>query len=412
MRKKFLAISISLLAGINCPVQASNEITVESGTGVNNAVIEAENQFDYVKYSKVVPLGNNLNRSFYAMAALVQDRGEFAQDGYLAAGNYAFLTNNGTINLHYKDIVAAYASQLDIAGNTTLTYDNIMGWGMLAGENSLMINNGTINFFYDEQDITATYGLFSPPMYVYENSTMVNNGTVKVTGTGSAGAQVRGLTTEHSYVTNINNGTIYIDVERSFMSRALATTGNYGSLINNGVIFNRTNSVAYGMSAPSLGTFVNNGTITVISGGETPAKIAGAQAAQTPGAYGMVISPVGEGTFTNRGCINVRVQSNANASAGAIAAGMMVFNTTSPERITLENTGIINVSSDILASAENNYLPRASEIAVHSMLQAGKAPPELSNLAIGNYFTTLRDFGATRDSFKRVGRISISPRRI
>lgn len=87
MRKKFLAISISLLAGINCPVQASNEVTVESGTGINNAVIEAENQFDYVKYSKVVPLGNNLNRSFYAMAALVQDRGEFAQDGYLAAGN-------------------------------------------------------------------------------------------------------------------------------------------------------------------------------------------------------------------------------------------------------------------------------------------------------------------------------------
>ena len=168
MRKKFLAISILLLSGIHFPAQASNEVTVESGTAENNVVINAEKQFDYVKYSKVIPLGYNLNRSFYAMAA----------------GNNAFLTNNGTIN-----------------------------------------------FFYDEQDSAATYGLFSHPMYVYENSTM------------------------------INNGTIYIDVEKSFMSRALATTGNYGSLINNGTIFNRTNSVAYGMSAPSLGTFTNNGVI-------------------------------------------------------------------------------------------------------------------------------------------------------
>ena len=331
------------------------------------------------------------------MAALVQDRGEYGRVGYMAAGNNAFLTNNGTINLHYRDIVAAYANQLDIFGNTTLKYDNIMGWGMLAGENSTLINNGTINFFYDEADSAATYGLFSHPMYVYENSTMINNGTVNVTGKGSAGAQVRGLTTEHSRVTNINNGTIYIDVEKSFMSRALATTGNYGTLINNGIIFNRTNSVAYGMSAPSLGTFINTGKMTVISRGETPARIAGVQAAQNPGAYGMVISPVGAGTFTNRGVITAKIHSNENASAGAIAAGMMVFNTTHPGKITLENTGFINVSSDIPASAQNNYLPRASEIAVHSMLQAGKAPPEMSNLEIRNYATTLRNFGATKD---------------
>ena len=37
----------------------------------------------------------------------------------------------------------------------------------------------------------------------------------------------------------------YIDVKKSFMYRALATTGNYGSLIDNGKTFNRTNSVAY-----------------------------------------------------------------------------------------------------------------------------------------------------------------------
>lgn len=74
-----------------------------------------------------------------------------------------------------------------------------------------------------------------------------------------------------------------------------------------------------------------------------------------------VISPVGAGTFTNRGFINARIQSNSNASAG------------------------------------NNYLPCASEVVVHSMLQAGEAPPEFSNLEIRNYATTLRDFGAARD---------------
>ena len=83
-------------------------------------------------------------------AALVQDTGEYAQDGFKAAGSYAFLTNNGTINLHYKDIAAAYADQLDIYGDISKKYDNIMGWGMLAGEYSTLINNGTINFYYDK----------------------------------------------------------------------------------------------------------------------------------------------------------------------------------------------------------------------------------------------------------------------
>lgn len=78
MRQKFLALSISLLAGIHFPAYAANEVTVESGTednpasGENNVTINAEKQFDYVKYSKAVDLGNNLNRSFYGMAALVQ----------------------------------------------------------------------------------------------------------------------------------------------------------------------------------------------------------------------------------------------------------------------------------------------------------------------------------------------------
>ena len=403
-KKLTAALTLAILAGINLPVYASNEVRVSSGTegnlatGENTGTIEAELEFDYVKYSKAVSLGYNLNRSFYAMAALVQDTGEYAQDGYLSAGDYAYLTNNGTINLHYKDIVAAYADQIDIAGDTSRKYDNIFGWGMLVGENSTAINNGTINFYYDEEDSSSTYGIFSHPMYVYENSTMINNGTVNVTGAGSSGAQVRGLTTEHSYVQNINNGKIYIDVDKSFMSRALATTGNYGSLINNGEIFNRSSGVVYGMSAPSVGTFTNNGTITVISHGVTPSQIAGAQAAQTPGAYGMVISPVGAGTFTNNGVINVSVQSSENASAGAIAGGMLVFNTNSTETITLENTGVINATSDIVTSEDNNYLVRVSEIAVHSLLpRAGVRTREDANLVIGNYATTLRDFGTTKD---------------
>ena len=93
------------------------------------------------------------------------------------------------------------------------------------------------------------------------------------------------------------------------MSRALATTGNYGSLINNGEIFNRSSGVVYGMSAPSVNTFTNKGKITVISGGVAPSQIAGVQVAQNPGAYGMVSTPLGEGTFTNTGVINVSVQS-------------------------------------------------------------------------------------------------------
>ena len=113
------AILFSAVCGFNFPAYAANEVTVTSGsgsenlaTGENSGTIEVETEFDYVKYSKAVPIGSNLNRSFYAMAALVQDTGEYAQDGFKAAGSYAFLTNNGTINLHYKDIAAAYADNL------------------------------------------------------------------------------------------------------------------------------------------------------------------------------------------------------------------------------------------------------------------------------------------------------------
>ena len=55
------------------------------------------------------------------------------------------------------------------------------------------------------------------------------------------------------------------------------------------------------------------------------------------------------------------------------------------------------------ASAGNNCLPHASEVSVHSLLQAGKAPPKFSNLEIRNYATTSAEmFGFVSTDVKKI----------
>ena len=156
--KKYAALSSAILAfvasGLN-PALAADEIQVQGGsegnlsTAVNSGTINAESQFDYVKYSAAVSIGYNWNRSIFAFAALTPDTGEFAGYSNLQAANYAYLVNNGIINLHYKDFVSQYADQLDTAGDSSKTYDNLFGWGVWAGEHSTIINNGVINFYYE-----------------------------------------------------------------------------------------------------------------------------------------------------------------------------------------------------------------------------------------------------------------------
>lgn len=395
----FAALILSIAAIFPMTASASNEVTVGAGTssedmatGTNDGSIVAEEEFDYIKHELD---DNNLNRSLYGMAALVQDTGTNAQTGYLEAADYAYLVNNGSIVLHYKDIVAAYADQLDTYDDATKKYDNIMGWGMLAGNYSTLINNGTIELYYDQEDSSSTYGLFSHPMYVYDNSSMINNGTVRVTGTGSTGSQVRGLTTQHSGNIITNNGLIYIDVDKSYMSRALATTGDGGIVTNNGTIYNSSSGPVYGMSSPSTSPMINNGIMNLYSTGHQAEHQIGIQLQFIPGAYGFVMTNwTSDGTITNNGVVRATVTGDSTSHAETITTGMMLMNQLANSTVvTMENTGVIDLTSNIEASASNNYSPRTAEI----MVNAFSANYSNTHAKIGNWATTLRDFSTSKD---------------
>ena len=407
-QKLLAALILSIAAIFPMTASASNEVTVGAGTseedlatGTNDGSIVAEEEFDYIKHE----LGdNNLNRSVYGMAAVVQDTGTNAQTGYLEAANYAYLVNNGSIVLNYHDIVAAYADQLDTSSDTSKKYDNIMGWGMLAGQYSTLINNGTISFYYDEDDPTATYGLFSHPMYTYSHSKMINNGQINITGSGGTGAQVRGITTQHSYVDITNNGSIYIDVTYAALCRALATTGIGSNIINNGTVYNRSGGATYGMSQNAGGSLVNNGTLTIIGTTEASSgTAAGILPSVESGAYGMVSTGGDQGLgvgITNNGVINVSIEGD-NPKSTMTAAGFVLTNFQSGANASnsgtwyLANNGVINRYSTVTASSDNNYIVRTPEIGINLLTFGGAFNPV--NAQIGNWATTLRDFGTTKD---------------
>jgi hypothetical protein len=403
--KKKLLIAAAIATLFTNPVEASNEITLPEGTenqlssAINRGTINAEKQFNYIHYlGEYMP--PNYCISYYAMASLVKDTGKYAKLNAHIPGNYIDLTNDGIINLHSKDIIREYESQLDIAEDTSRKYDAFIGWGMLAGKNSKIVNNGEINMFFDHTNTNANYTVMIRPMYANEYSSMINNGKITATGKGSLGAEVRGITTGHGHMTVENNGLIYLDVEKSFLSRAFLSLGDGGRVVNSGTIYNKSSCTAFGMLATTGTDLLNSGKVTVISSGQNPAKVPGFHsdfAVERTGAYGMTSSPKksgGDGRILNTGKLIVQIQGNKNSSPIAVAAGMMVMNARNDsEVLTLENTGVIEVSSNIKPSKENNYLVRSSEIAINSLMEKWGN----SNVAILNWATPLRDFGATKN---------------
>ena len=404
VRKKLL-IAAAVATLFTNPVEASNEITLPEGTpnkissAVNRGIINAEKQFDYIHYlGEYMP--PNYCISYYAMASLVKDTGKYSKLNAHIPGNYIELTNDGIINMHSRNIVREYESQLDIAGDDSRKYDAFIGWGMLVGKHSKVVNNGTINIYFDHTNTNANYTVMMRPMYANEYSTMINNGTVKATGKGNLGAEVRGVSTGHGNMTMENNGTIYLDVEKSFLSRAFLSLGDGGRVINSGTIYNKSTCNAFGMVA-GIGTeLLNAGKVTVISTGQNPAKVPGFHSDFTlvnTGAYGMTYSPKkfdGDSNILNAGKLIVQIQGNKNSNPLAVAAGINVMNAQNSEKLLiLENTGVIEVSSTIKPSKENNYLVRASEIAINTLMKKW----ENTHVAVGTWATTLRDFGSKKD---------------
>ncbi|MCE5285597.1 MAG: autotransporter domain-containing protein [Pelosinus sp.] len=412
LTKKIISayMASSLIMGYPFYAKAANEVTVGTGTAsstvtaVNNGIINTNgitsNGDSTFKYKKEdFPGGlENLNLCFYGMASLVTDSTNTSR---MVPGDYVTLTNNGTINMHFKDIVENNKNVLDTASDSSKTYDNIMGWGMIAGNNSTLINNGSINMYFDENSSYDEYGIFSHPMYVYDNSTMINNGTIKVLGNGSNGANVRGMTSSHSGLTITNNGLLYIDVDKSYMSRGLATTKGGSVLTNNGTIYNRSGGATYGMAENGGCTVINNGALTVISYGLSATKQIGVLTPLTADAYGIGenSSVPSDAYYYNYGIINAAIQSTAGTDAYSAANGMCFVGVkpTTAKRY-VNNTGIINVSSDVTANGSNNNQTLSAELGVNTMYSMRTSDCNV-NVSIGKWATTLRDFATTKDLF-------------
>ena len=331
----------------------------------------------------------------------------FGLGGLKNDGTGAFnvkLTNNGSITIRCKDFVDAYSG---IIPENYVYY----GYGLYAAYGSTAVNNGTITFSFDNLDqesVTSYYGkgIEAKSSKAKGTSTMINNGTILMTGTGSWGTQLRGMSTNGGYVTIKNTGTVYVDVDRSCIVRGLASTQR-STIQNSGIIYLRSSGSVTGIDARLMenGISSNSGIITAISAGEftkrylhlktdLDPRIAGACALN-----GISLESNGYkgGFLENTGILRAVVQGNS-VSPYAIAGGIVLDQKTGTT--VLKNTGIISVSSDVKACAENDFLPRKSEIIMNEY-QLNTAHKSGGFPTIGAKFTdfatTLRDFASTKD---------------
>ncbi len=389
-------------------MKSTKEIMVGAGeAATNNGVIvssgniaKGERVFEWVK--RGIMGKSALNICSYGMVAMEKDTAPDAQEGYLVPADNATLTNNGSVTLHYKDIAAAFKEQLKIATDRTRKYDAVFAWGMFAGKNSKLINNGDLNLVYDEEDADATCELFSHPMYTGPDSAMINNGTVTLTGSGSAGANVHGINAGlgDKNVRIENNGTLHIDVARTFSIRALTTTETGVDIINSGSVYAKGDSTVWAIftRVTKDTSGINTGKITAISEGRLASPLGGMLFPFMPGAFAISggANPGTSGSLVNHGILRACVQGEA-AAPYAVANGILVYNSQKDGGVTtVINTGTIEVPSSVKPCAENQNIVRVAELGINSFSQRN-GEFQTERVKIKEFATTLRDFAKTKD---------------
>lgn len=187
------------------------------------------------------------------------------------------LINRGVIEVHMREIAEK-------------GYDRIMGRGLTAEQGAALVNDGSIRMFMDQG---KEYGkedgkeIFVHGMIAGDNSYMINNGSIEVSGAGSDGANVRGMSSDSDGITIVNNGAIALRVKDSYMVRALTTVGKKVLLTNAGTVWAASDSVVFGLAQGGGSTVINSGLVEVRSEGARPGKMYGSLPNMTPLAYGM-----------------------------------------------------------------------------------------------------------------------------
>ena len=403
------------------PVRAVNKGTIVVDGTDDRAL------FDYYK-ADLSQMDSRSNRSLsaFAMASLAPDpHGE----RYREAADRAVLTNDGEIRMNMGGLLRRYGPEMTAPGDMEALpggkqgiregsgkkYLSIMLWGMLGGCETTLVNNGSIVTECDTDDPEGTQSVFTHPMYVYHRSAMINNGEVLVRGVGNRGINPRGLTSQKHDLTVVNNGSIVIDVQNAYLTRALTVAGFGSAIANRGRVFARSGGTVFGAGHTGSSTLINAGVVDVTTMGVVPRERIGVLStfSALPGAYGLSAAgpdfmleklhdKLGVRNWKGGGIVNTGVVRAAVRDAGAAdpkcaAAGILLMDAHMPYNgwYTVSNPGLIRVASDLKPCAENGHRVRCAELVVNCVHMPEKTYP--ARIRVRDWATELRDFGAAGD---------------
>ncbi|MBQ9493141.1 MAG: hypothetical protein IJR54_05330 [Oscillibacter sp.] len=388
--------------------------------------------FDYFK-ADLSSVESRYNRtlSAFAMASLKADP---HGDTYREAGDYAVLTNDGEIHMNMGELLRRYGPEMTAPGDmedlpggkkgiregSGKKYMFLMLWGMLGGNQSCLVNNGKIVIECDTDNPEGTENVFTHPMYVYHRSAMINNGEVRVCGKGNRGINPRGLTSQKNDLTIINNGSIVIDVEKAYITRALTVAGAGSTLINRGLVRGQSGGTVFGAGHTGSSTLVNEGTVEVTTMGVLPTERMGVLStfASRTGAYGLsaagpdyMMETLHEnfksgvqnwkgGGIVNAGVVKAAVRDTGAADANSTAAGILLLDSHAPYKgwYTVKNIGIIRAASDVRPCEANHFCVKRAELVLNCVHMPEETVP--ARVRVKEWATELRNFGTCGDLFQ------------
>ncbi len=403
------------------PVRATNSGTI-TVDGTDERAL-----FDYYKADlKQMDSGSNRSLSVFAMASLASDpHGET----YREAAGHAVLTNDGEIRMNMGELLRRFGPEMTAPGDMETLPDgkqgirkgsgkkylSVMLWGMLGGCETTLVNNGRIVTECDTDDPDGTESVFTHPMYVYHRSAMINNGEVLVRGRGNRGINPRGLTSQKHDLTVVNNGSIVIDVEHAYLTRALTVAGFGSTIVNRGLVSGRSGGTVFGAGHTGSSTLINEGTVDVTTMGVVPRERIGVLStfSALPGAYGL--SAAGPdymlqklhdklgvrnwkgGGIVNRGVVRAAVRDDGAADPKCTAAGILLMDAHMPYGgwYTVSSPGVIRTASDLKPCEENGHRVRRAELVVNCVHMPEETVP--ARIRLKEWATELRDFGACGD---------------
>lgn len=333
------------------------------------------------------------NIAICALAAL-EDNPD--QPGAKRLASHATLINRGVIDIHFNKIYALYKerkAKSDDPENTN--NDTVRCYAMAAGTDSMLINEGTINVYMD-QDIDAQVSLYGCVIWANARSFMQNRGKINIIGNGSWQSYIRGIGSMDSNLQVINDGEITVDLKRAYQTRILHTAGQFGSLLNNGIIRVKTGGRIMVLGSLAGTRMINNGTIEVVSL---------ATFLENKVSYHYQFDPLATVMYehflpndlptcptVNRGTINVHLLGTEASGPNAVAFGFYCHQVGSKGETPvhrMENEGIIEVTQE----GPCHY--HTAEVGVN-MQSVGDYPVRVK---IGTWKTKARDFAQTHDLF-------------